>query len=420
MSKVVIVGAGPVGLYTAIQLKLYDPSIKIQILEKYAQYQRKHVVKVDKTSFAGSHPDPKFQALLQSLKGTVPTQKIEESLKEFASTLGIEIKNETVVSCEELAKKYPDADLFIGADGAHSIVRNEIFEDKKSKQNLQYVAEVKYEVQGMSRPLSLWSEAYDPLLKSNHLVLEQVGKKQENDKTCVSLRVFLDKQAFQTIKNANFKNPYQWTTADKQKMDSQLVQTIDVWLKEREKILGEKIVDGSVKISGVKLNVYQSDEVVLEKHHKTWALVGDAAFGVPYFRSLNNGLVCANVLAKKIYATLQNEQETVNKSFLGFKWQQKVSPLQKYSEKVKELAQYESFIAKLKATGLGVLGKHLIYARKALLIGASEDRNEVSVGGRLLMFGMVAAGVGYMMHAATKASNPEPKKGKNNIRNAMH
>lgn len=420
MSKVVIVGAGPVGLYTAIQLKLYDPSIKIQILEKYAQYQRKHVVKIDKTSFKDSHPDPKFQALLESLEGTVPTQKIEESLKEFASTLGIEIKNETVASCEALVKNYPDADLFIGADGAHSIVRKEIFEDKKSKQNLQYVAEVKYEVQGASRPLSLWSEAYDPLLKSNHLVVEQVGKKQENDKTCVSLRVFLDKKAFQTIKSANFKNPYQWTSTDKQKMDSQLVQTIDVWLKEREKILGDKIVDGSIKISGVKLNVYQSDEVVLEKHNKTWALVGDAAFGVPYFRSLNNGLVCANVLAKKIYSTLHNEQETVNKSFLGIKWQQKVSPLQKYSEKVNEVAQYESFIAKLKAKGLGVLGKHLAYARKALLIDATQDRNEVSLGGRLLMFGMAAAGVGYMMHKAINTNNPEPKKVKNSVRRTVY
>src|SRR5690348_13576714 len=124
MSKVVIVGAGPVGLYTAIQLKLYNPDIDIEILEKYSEYQRKHVVKVDKDPFADSHPHPEFQALLATLEGAVSTAHLEKTLKEYAVKLGIKIKNETVHSCQDLAKQYPDVDMFIGADGAHSIVRS--------------------------------------------------------------------------------------------------------------------------------------------------------------------------------------------------------------------------------------------------------------------------------------------------------
>ena len=30
---------------------------------------------------------------------------------------------------------------------------------------------------------------------------------------------------------------------------------------------------------------------------KVWALVGDAAFGVPFFRALNDGLLCATELS---------------------------------------------------------------------------------------------------------------------------
>ena len=49
---VVIVGAGPVGLFLAVQLQIRCPMISIVMLEKHAVYQRSHVLRVDKRSLA--------------------------------------------------------------------------------------------------------------------------------------------------------------------------------------------------------------------------------------------------------------------------------------------------------------------------------------------------------------------------------
>ncbi len=50
-ADVVFVGAGPVGLWTAVQLKLASPQTNVLMLEKYIEYQRSHVLKVDPASF---------------------------------------------------------------------------------------------------------------------------------------------------------------------------------------------------------------------------------------------------------------------------------------------------------------------------------------------------------------------------------
>lgn len=50
---VVFVGAGPVGLWTAVQIKILCPWASILMLEKYAEYQRKHVLLLDKASLHG-------------------------------------------------------------------------------------------------------------------------------------------------------------------------------------------------------------------------------------------------------------------------------------------------------------------------------------------------------------------------------
>jgi 2-polyprenyl-6-methoxyphenol hydroxylase-like FAD-dependent oxidoreductase len=50
MASAVIVGGGPVRLFVAIQLKLRCPCLEVRVLEKYADYQRKHVLKIERAS----------------------------------------------------------------------------------------------------------------------------------------------------------------------------------------------------------------------------------------------------------------------------------------------------------------------------------------------------------------------------------
>jgi 2-polyprenyl-6-methoxyphenol hydroxylase-like FAD-dependent oxidoreductase len=48
--NIVIVGGGPVGLWTAIQLKRRRPDLEIRIYERYETYQRSHVLRLEHLS----------------------------------------------------------------------------------------------------------------------------------------------------------------------------------------------------------------------------------------------------------------------------------------------------------------------------------------------------------------------------------
>lgn len=47
MKEIVIVGAGPFGLWTAIQIKKRNPDTSVTIYERYEKYQRSHVLRLD-------------------------------------------------------------------------------------------------------------------------------------------------------------------------------------------------------------------------------------------------------------------------------------------------------------------------------------------------------------------------------------
>lgn len=388
MSKIIIVGAGPVGLWTAIQIKLYSPETDILMLEQYPEYQRKHVVSISEASLENAHNDPAFRALFPQLIGNVSTKKIEDTLKNHAKSLGINLQYEKVTSCSTLQEKHSDADMIIGADGAHSLIRHEMFKDQfNSKKNLQYVAEMKYEVKGKTRAFNYWTESYSPLLKSNHMVVEHVGKTNEHGNTPITLRFFIDKNTFESIKAANFKKPYLWSNKqDQEKIDSRLKQSMEIWLKERETVLNDTFIENSIKVSGLELGIYTSKEVVLEQDNKTWMLVGDAAFGVPYFRSLNNGLLCGSELAKQLADSLKNKHDHL--------------PLKKYTQYVSNLASQENLIANLKGTSIDSGVSLLNIGRKLLCIdGLDGDRSDVSVGGRLMLMGTAVCATMCTMYA---------------------
>ena len=130
-SRTVIIGAGPVGLFFALQLKARCPDMGIIMLEKYAVYQRKHVLNIEAASYKSAIADlPSLAVPLQQLVGKVPTSKIETTFKQLALDLGVEIRTGVhVTSLHELKLSFPQAQYFIGADGRRSIMRQEGFDD---------------------------------------------------------------------------------------------------------------------------------------------------------------------------------------------------------------------------------------------------------------------------------------------------
>jgi len=72
----------------------------------------------------------------------------------------------------------------------------------------------------------------------------------------------------------------------------------------------------------------------------TYVLVGDAAFGVPYFRSLNNGIISSIRLGKAIGKYFEHLSSNP--------LQRRVDLFTKYSEDTDRLARWEIIAARVK------------------------------------------------------------------------
>lgn len=295
---VLIVGAGPVGLFTAIEMKTINPNLKIKIVERNEKYTRHHILRIERSSLAGSQAF-KTHAQLKELTGFVPTSKIEQTLLDLAQSMGIEI--ERGVKIEEgntLLTNYPKTPIIIGADGAHSKVRAQLFNDEKSVDtNLQYIVEVKYRVKGATRKLS--QGTYIPALgQVNHLVSENVGKTLEGDngeETPVSLFVFVNKDTYEQVRQSKDLHPTDLKPTTPEMYD--LADTINPWLALRKMHRHDEIIEGTAKINAVALNSYRVKHFAKKIGDQHVLLVGDAAGGVPFFRALNAGLLEAQCIA---------------------------------------------------------------------------------------------------------------------------
>jgi hypothetical protein len=360
MPQIIFIGAGPVGLFTAIQVKLHDPKLDIVMFEKYEEYQRKHVLLIEESSYDGSHQDQRFQEMLAKLIGPVRTNELETQLLSFARSIGISIVYRNITSVEELAKQFPETTIFIGSDGSHSIVRKQIFNDEMEEyQDLQYVVELKYEVNGNTRPLNSLSELLPAMTQTFHFAAEHVGKERDGV-TPITVRFFIDKTTFDELKakGVTFKNPLKLN--DVHANDSlnlrKLIDSIRAWLITRQDLVNENWIEGSVKITAINLAVYKSKYFALESKDKQWFLVGDAALAVPYFRALNAGLLSGTQLAKLVHEFFHpnshNKEKFSSFSKISCSLNDDNTVIEKYQRKISHLANQEISKAQWKNVGV--------------------------------------------------------------------
>lgn len=312
MADIVIVGAGPVGLWTAIQIKKRQPDADIQIYERYQTYQRSHVLRLEHFSmllYGRNSNDPLEKQFYndvtgKSLVGTfvaaaragavyIRTNDLEKALKSYAKALGINIDFKKIEDPQAIMGEHPECRSFIAADGAHSLMRTALLgEDAIKHYHLQHVAEVKYQAEDSSGPLKLRHQ-YKTNKISRFPVFEYVGKEKDNIRP-VTLRVFLDKGTYNALPEATFKAPLSLYDPD---LPEPLVESISTYMNVRQTKTGENYIPDSGKLSKLRLSVYASKRFALRKADKSWFFVGDAAMGVPYFRSLNSGLIVGSQLA---------------------------------------------------------------------------------------------------------------------------
>tara|TARA_R110002124_G_scaffold129483_1_gene291033 strand:+ start:343770 stop:345023 length:1254 start_codon:yes stop_codon:yes gene_type:complete len=310
--EIVIVGAGPVGLWTAIQIKKRRPNINVKIYERYSEYKRSHVLKLESRSmllYAKNARNTAEETFFNSVLGTslkkaflkavtgssvfIRTNALEQALKTYAADLGITTDYQRIESPEALMAMHPECESFIAADGAHSLLRQAIMgEDALKDYPLQYVAEIKYETSGATKALSAYQQYKSNKLLSS-MAFEYVGRERDGQ-TPISLRFFVDEDIYGAMPEASFKQPLNLASTE---IPASLKQDIEHYMRIRAAQAGEDFIQGTEKLSKLTLSLYRAKEFAAQKHQRNWYLAGDAAMGVPYFRSLNAGMIIGSQLA---------------------------------------------------------------------------------------------------------------------------
>ena len=314
-ADVVIVGGGPVGLWTAIQIKKRDPSMDVQVYERHTEYQRSHVLRLENFSmlvYSKNSSDPHERAFFKAIIGEdsaddtnlsaafkktmgvkfIRTNDLEAALKAYAAALNIKVTHARVKDPEALMQQHPECRLFVAADGARSHMRAQLLDkDAVKYAPLQYVVEVKYEARGNVNDLDIKHRTNSKL---KHLATEYIGEEKDGI-TPVTLRFFVDKQTFDNFPVAGFSDALKLGDG---RIAADMAQDIATYMQARKERAGEIFKPGSEKISKVALSLYAADKFALMKEaDRAWFFVGDAAMGVPYFRALNSGMIIGSQLA---------------------------------------------------------------------------------------------------------------------------
>jgi 2-polyprenyl-6-methoxyphenol hydroxylase-like FAD-dependent oxidoreductase len=313
MANIVIIGAGPVGLWTALQIKKRLPSAQVQIYERHATYQRSHVLRLDFWSlllYSRKNRGASEQAFYQEVTGKrlgsvqlgfasslyIRTNDLESALREYALREGISILYRRIQDVAEAEALHPECTIFVASDGAHSPLRRELLgADDIRRHDLQHVVEMKFEEEGARRKFS-FLQTWTCNRKLNFTATDHVGRKRGST-IPVTLRLLLDEETYSHLPEMSFKAPCGLDSAG---LPVAVRSNIETYLGYRARELRTRYVDGSGKLSKLVLSLYAAKRFSIRRADKAWFLVGDAAMGVPYFRALNCGMMLGSRLAMLI------------------------------------------------------------------------------------------------------------------------
>lgn len=314
MQELVCVGGGPVGIWTAIQIKKRSPATNIIIYERFETYQRSHVLRLDYwslTLYAKVLGDDFEEEFLKELTNTnmnqirlnpgksifVRTNELESALKQYAEKIGISIIYQKVSSVEEAENLHPNCTHFIAADGANSSFRQQLIgKDDLEKIALQHIIEMKYSVNNKTSKIKL-NEVFEVNSQTEFMGFEYVGRFKK-DTTPISIRFFIDEKVYESIPGATFKSPLTIESIKNNKSLEELHNTITKYLNYRQDKCKDVVDYNNIKISKLPLYIYAAKKFAVERGNKIWFLTGDAALGVPYFRALNSGLMLGSRLSQ--------------------------------------------------------------------------------------------------------------------------
>jgi hypothetical protein len=235
--KVTIIGAGPVGL--AASILLAQRGEQVTVIEKRSENTRTQFVRLK----------PNRLKFLPNLTPLMRLYDLQNSYKEIALSLGVTFRTGEVFNLDRHSGKV------ILATGSKCSIRDEIFGPPIHLSEPKLVVVCRYQSKNSPRVLSQISEWY-PTLK----ILEGVATEQIKGN---SVSLFWEPSSEEGILNR-----------------------LRFWLNMR----GDQIVPGTLLYSNYRSTLYQSQTFAKQIDNKTVYVIGDCAVGVPYFKSLQNGL----------------------------------------------------------------------------------------------------------------------------------
>lgn len=331
---VVIVGAGPVGISTACLIKGLNSRLNVCVIDKRQEATRDHSLKIGKDAVAkvkevfDGVQSAEVQKLAQTFKNwenhLVRTNIIESDLANIAKEQGVHIfrSSEYAVTKETLesaldaednsaiGKVFKTAQVIIGADGAHSEIRKCVMQDRLINQKVyEYLVELRYKTAGSTPPRKVKEALFKPL--GGPVDFEIMGKKREDGKKTVSYQLIVDKETYESLREADqhgkikgtYANPWSFEEVEEKALADKKVQRVFRSFQRNLQNLQERGGDASEKrISTLELAVYRSESCVKEYKGKYFLLAGDANSGMIYQRGFNKGLkesvACARAVEK--------------------------------------------------------------------------------------------------------------------------
>lgn len=359
---IVVIGGGPVGLWTAIQAKLLTRK-EVLVVEKYMEYKRADIrLNIDASSFSGAPHHLPLKKLIEKWGNrAVPIKEMELELTRCAHESGIKIINGKAADPKRLQEDFPTAKVFVGADGAKSTVRKELFGDHYLFNTpLQYMAQVQYMIKtpshedegvGSFQKIKQAAESYTKQKFAGHLVTQSIRPK-ENGLSQVTLRIIIDEQTYRNMADATFSNPYYFET-NLDRVPNVLRDTLIKWwgTQTNQEIVGDLKMTN--KMTVIPLASYAAKEVVkvTEKQDApgeqvVTAIVGDAAQAYPYFRAVNNGFLLGTKLAQCIGRAFDTLRKATNLTTA----QEKQRNKKMFATSFKPYSQYATYRAFLEHT----------------------------------------------------------------------
>lgn len=304
-ADVVIVGGGPIGLATAIQVKKLTGK-EVVVIEKYDTYKRTSItLRIKEASLKGlGDIIPEFKPHIRNWTAhPVPIADIEGTLLAKAHEMGVQILRPKTGDYSNLQKEFPNAKFYIGADGAKSEIRKKAFNDSLLfEKTHQHLVNIRYRVRlkpGETKPGKI--KEYLRLKLSQYYINEsrKKGTDAHGDYADVSLQVFVDEAEYNEMSKATFGSPYYFDT-DLDKIPKKLQNALKAyWGSQNVEIIQNP--EKKNQISVIKLGSYAAKTLWKKEENNAYTvIVGDAAEAFPFFQAINNGFKCSTKLSKSI------------------------------------------------------------------------------------------------------------------------